>query len=186
MKKTCEECGAEFVGKICPSCGWDPHPKKPEPKKPFKCCMCQGKLTPAGFCYACNVYPINVTPVRLDESGHRVDTDGFCRECRVYVHPKMLPGPGHWTEEKGIPRLLSREENNRRAREVSETLSGPGWPEKTVPLNERYIPRRWNRKTLVCVDKTPLGDCVVIPTEDIPPGKVWRDGQWQDVEDVPF
>jgi hypothetical protein len=75
----------------------------------------------------------------------------------------MEPQPGEWIDTGIVPKLCSKEENMRQARKVMAILSGPGWPEKQVPLRRDMIPRSWKRGELRVVGQTPLGYDIVLP-----------------------
>ena len=128
-----------------------------------KCCLCRKPVLITGYCEHCLTWPINVTPNRTCACGNRADVSGWCMACNHFTLTELEPHPGEWIDTGRIPRRLTREEAQRLAREVSATLSGPGWPEKIVPLQRRYIPRSWKRRTLRVVGQTVLGYDVVIP-----------------------
>ena len=128
-----------------------------------ECCHCRRHVNETGYCDDCRCWPANVTPRRVCVCGNRVTTAGWCMACSYYTLTELEPHPGEWIDTGKIPRRLTREEVSRLAKEVSATLSGPGWPEKIVPLQRRYIPRRWKRGPLKMVGKTILGFDVVLP-----------------------
>ena len=139
------------------------------PNDPVVCCRCRDEVTkPSGWCENCDRFPCNVTPRRFCERNHPVDIDGFCWECREFIQRPLQYTPTGWVDGGAIRTLLSKEENQRRARELAETLSGSGWPEKDVPLNRQFIPRRWKRAALRVVGMTPNGDDIVIPDPNQP------------------
>lgn len=129
------------------------------------CCLCRESVSPSGWCHNCRTWPINVTPIRYCQRAHRVNPDGWCRECAAFVATELLPENGEWRDTGYIPKRLAKSDVQAFGRQVAATLSSPGWPEKAVPLNRRFIPRRWKRAKLVVVGRTPNGDEIVIPDE---------------------
>lgn len=127
------------------------------------CCLCREYVERSGWCANCQCWPINITPIRWCDSGHHVKPTGWCASCQAYRLTELLPEPGVWHDTNYVPRLLTKDEVQRLSREVQAMLSVPGWPEKEVPLNRRFIPRRWKREPLKVVGHTPNGDEIVIP-----------------------
>jgi hypothetical protein len=130
-----------------------------------KCCLCREPLEVSrnGYCDNCGTYPINVTPVRLCERGHSVKPSGWCYSCARYVLSELEPACGEWIDTGRIPKRLERSGINALVADMTRKLSGAGWPQKVVPLNERYIPRSWKRRKLRVVGETERGDKIVIP-----------------------
>ena len=133
------------------------------PRERPKCCHCKTLVNDSGYCAMCRCWPINVTPVRLDEYGHRVNPDGWCVTCTQFRLTGMEPQPGEWIDTGIVPKLCTKEENMRQARKLMGILSGPGWPEKIVPLRRDMIPRSWKRGELKVVGQTPLGYDIALP-----------------------
>jgi len=100
-----------------------------------------------------------------------------------YVRTQLLPERGEWRDTNLVSVLHTKRENQRLAGAMAEQLSGPGWPEMTVPLNARCIPRRWKRLKLVAMGRTPEGDEILIPETAIPPGCIWQDGWWVEAQE---
>ena len=143
--------------------------KKPErmpdeaiPSGRVKCCLCRSTVDERGWCGACNIWQINVTPCRVCDSGHVVKADGWCWECQAYVATELLPESGAWRDTGKIPRRLPARHVQALLRELSERMSLDEQP-REVPLNRRYIPRRWLREELAVVGYTPIGDEIVLP-----------------------
>lgn len=128
-----------------------------------KCCLCHEPVMSSGYCPNCLTFPINVTPLRYDAANHRLDPDGWCRECRCFQANELIADNAEWMDTGNRQRLLTKEENIANAKHVERILSGPGWPEKDVPLREDFIPRRWKKVLLRKVGLTPLGYKAVLP-----------------------
>ena len=122
-----------------------------------RCCLCRMPLyrKDGGWCHNCNTWPINVSK----------------------IHPERYSAePGEWIDTGEIPVPCSKEVNIANARKLAAMVSGPGWPEKIVPLRRDMIPRSWKRGPLKVVGQTPLGYDIVLPagiaenstTDDLP------------------
>lgn len=90
--------------------------------KRVTCCLCHEQVTASGYCEMCQRWPINVTPHRYDEQGHRVEVDGFCKTCLDYVATRLEHGNAEWVDTGIVPKLLTREENKRRWHELRATM----------------------------------------------------------------
>ena len=136
-----------------------------------RCCLCHNpiKKGSGGWCTHCDAWPINITPIRWCNRGHRVNPDGWCAVCADHLLTFLDPQPGEWIDTGRVPRTLTHEEVKRLAQDVAKKLSGPGWPEKIVPLRRDFIPKAWRRRPLRVVGQTPLGYDIVIP-DDAPAG----------------
>lgn len=95
-------------------------------KSSVKCCLCRQPASMSGWCENCRTWPINITPIRWDAHGHRVDSGGFCWTCLNYVLSRLEPKPGEWIDTVRVPKLLSREENARRMHYLSAWMSSGG------------------------------------------------------------
>jgi len=130
-----------------------------------KCCLCRKPLKRSkhGWCDNCETYPINITPLRWCPRAHKVTPDGFCQECEAFTNTALEPVNAQWIDTGVIPNRLGKEKVHELVAGIVETLSGPGWPEKQVPLRRDMIPRSWKRKPLRVVGTTPLGYDIVLP-----------------------
>ena len=153
-----------------------PDPPKP-PKDWPKCCLCRNPVDKAGWCASCRAWPINVTPLRWDDRGHRVQVDGWCASCHAFVATRLEPEAGEWRDTGDTSARVSRDQFAGLVSKAVQRLAGAGWPEIEVPLRRDHIPRHWKRLTLTTVDTTPLGHDVVVPE---------REGASTADQDVPF
>lgn len=163
----CPECEKDLRvnAKRC-SCGWVA--EAPPAKTQVKCCLCHHPVLPSGWCEACRSWPINVTPIRVDERGHRIDTDGFCPVCQAFTGPHLEAQPGEWIDTGRRNRRVIGEEYKAEARTLIARMSRPGWPEVPVPIRRDWIPRRWSKAELQVVGETPLGYETVLPRNAMP------------------
>jgi hypothetical protein len=154
---------------------------------PVKCCLCRAQVRHDGWCDACNRWPINCTPIRRDEAGHAVGVSGWCATCNAFRDTVLEPEECEWVDTGITAKMLGRMVNQRKAAELSAILSGPGWPEKEVPMHEAHLPRSWRNRELKAVGKTKLGYTILFPAEQCPAGKAFDSGRWvDDASDVPF
>ena len=130
-----------------------------------RCCLCRNPLTKSGngWCYNCETYPINIIPIRWCPQAHKVNPDGVCKECEAFTNTALEPVNAQWIDTGVIPKRLDREKVKALVADIVAKLSGPGWPEKIVPLRRDMIPRSWKRKPLRVVGQTPLGYDIVLP-----------------------
>lgn len=97
-----------------------------EYSKHVKCCLCQELVLVSGWCENCQRWPINITPRRWCERGHRVDADGLCVTCNQIVLARLEPGNAEWRDTGKVDRLLTREENHARLKVLMASLKGFG------------------------------------------------------------
>lgn len=128
-----------------------------------RCCLCREPVETNGWCALCRTWPINITPIRHCERGHVVGPSGMCLSCARYSRSDLIPEAGEWRDTGVMSSMLTPKENQARSRDVRAKLTGPGWPEKIVPLREDIIPRRWKYAELRVVGKTPYGYQIVVP-----------------------
>lgn len=130
-----------------------------------RCCLCRNPLKrgSGGWCESCQTYPINITPVRKCNQGHKVNPDGWCFACDAYVSTALEPINAQWIDTGKIPKRLEKDKVRELVAGIVAKLSGPGWPDKIVPLRRDMIPRSWKRGPLKVVGQTPLGYDIVLP-----------------------
>ena len=92
------------------------------------CCLCKQAVLMSGWCDNCDRWPINITPIRWCERGHRVDVDGLCMGCHMIVLTRLEPLKGEWRDTGEVAKLLSREENHQRLNELMAKLKAFGSP----------------------------------------------------------
>ena len=171
MNHPCPECEGNTVRGKCKSCGWAEKPADTSPAKADrpKCCLCRERVDGEGWCGNCRTWPINATPIRRCNAGHVADTAGWCKECVRYILTELDPQPGEWRDTGRGPKLCTKAENIAQAKTLQRMMSGPGWPEKEVPLRMDFYPRRWDRRGLELAGTTPLGYDIVRPVTSLEP-----------------
>lgn len=156
----------------------------------MRCCLCRQPLLRSnnGWCASCRMWPINVTPMRTCERGHSVNPDGWCHGCHDYVLTVLDPKDAQWVDTGVVANRLGKEQIKALVAEVAAKLSGPGWPEKRVPLRRDMIPRSWKRYKLRVVGQTPLGHDIVLPDDTETPGERGHSEELitEDDTNVPF
>lgn len=153
----------------------------------LRCGICRKPLfRPAnGWCQNCHTWTTAVNPARVDSLGHPVNADGFCYMCQDYKLSRMDVYSGEWVDSGIVGKRLTKEDVKHLAKDMQAKMSGPGWPEKRMPLRRDCIPRSWRRYSLKVVGQTELGHDIVIPEThapvDTPPA-----GDGLPAGDVPF
>jgi hypothetical protein len=78
-----------------------------------------------------------------------VDPDGFCPECVAYVLSRLEPGNGEWRDTGRVSKLLSREENQRRLRDLMagiETAQLAKHPKPAPVAEQKKALEEWIRE----------------------------------------